>query len=210
MREVHSVSRDEGIRGRFVQRREEKASDRSAGAAKAARAENVRLIGVAVAVILAMVVAGYAATSYLSSIGLRPGQQAADFTVKDVDGRDFRLSDQRGKVVVMFFMRGTWCTTCLASVPPLREVQTAFAGRQVVMITLSTDTLETDAKVKQYSIDHATPWTYAIDRAGVHAKFAAAPLEAHYVIDRTGWIVYSAADKVSAGAVSKAVESALA
>ena len=36
------------------------------------------------------------------------GNIAPDFTLKDQDGKDFRLSSQRGHWVLLFFYRGYW------------------------------------------------------------------------------------------------------
>ena len=36
------------------------------------------------------------------------GQIAPDFNLKDQDGNDFRLSEQRGHRVLLFFYRGYW------------------------------------------------------------------------------------------------------
>ena len=36
------------------------------------------------------------------------GQMAPDFTLKDQDGKDFRLSGQRGHSVLLYFYRGYW------------------------------------------------------------------------------------------------------
>jgi len=36
------------------------------------------------------------------------GDIAPDFTLKDQDGKDFRLSSQRGHWVLLFFYRGYW------------------------------------------------------------------------------------------------------
>jgi cytochrome oxidase Cu insertion factor (SCO1/SenC/PrrC family) len=36
------------------------------------------------------------------------GQIAPDFTLKDQDGKDFRLSDQRRHWVLLYFYRGYW------------------------------------------------------------------------------------------------------
>jgi cytochrome oxidase Cu insertion factor (SCO1/SenC/PrrC family) len=36
------------------------------------------------------------------------GRVAPDFTLKDQDGKDFRLSDQRGHSVLLYFYRGYW------------------------------------------------------------------------------------------------------
>ncbi len=37
---------------------------------------------------------------------ITPGDQAPDFELKDVDGKSIRLSDFRGKPVVLAFLRG--------------------------------------------------------------------------------------------------------
>jgi cytochrome oxidase Cu insertion factor (SCO1/SenC/PrrC family) len=36
------------------------------------------------------------------------GQNAPDFTLKDQDDKDFKLSNQRGHWVLLFFYRGYW------------------------------------------------------------------------------------------------------
>lgn len=36
------------------------------------------------------------------------GKPAPGFTLKDQDGREFKLSDQRGQWVLLFFYRGYW------------------------------------------------------------------------------------------------------
>ncbi len=45
-----------------------------------------------------------------------------DFQVTDVDGRDLRLADYRGQVVVVDFW-GTWCGPCRASIPSFVRLQ---------------------------------------------------------------------------------------
>ena len=35
-------------------------------------------------------------------------QLASDFTLKNQDGKEFRLADQRGHWVLLFFYRGYW------------------------------------------------------------------------------------------------------
>lgn len=36
------------------------------------------------------------------------GKQAPDFTLKDHDGKEFKLSAQRGRWVLLYFYRGYW------------------------------------------------------------------------------------------------------
>ncbi len=67
---------------------------------------------------------------------VRTGQEAPDFEVTTTEGRRFRLSEQRGKVVLVNFF-ATWCPPCKAEMPYLqKEVFEKFKGDRFAMISL--------------------------------------------------------------------------
>jgi len=72
----------------------------------------------------------------IAPILLRSLEQAPQFTLKDVDGRTVRLSDYRGKVVLINFW-ATWCPPCRAEMPDLVRLQREHAkqGLQIIGIT---------------------------------------------------------------------------
>ena len=63
-------------------------------------------------------------------------QKAPSLALKDLQGRDLRLSNYRGKVVLLNFW-ATWCPPCLAEMPDLIRWQREYRkqGLQVIGIT---------------------------------------------------------------------------
>src|SRR6266481_139736 len=55
----------------------------------------------------------------------------ADLTLKDANGQRVRLSDLRGKVVVLNFW-ATWCVPCNEEMPMLVQAEKEYASRGVV------------------------------------------------------------------------------
>jgi|GEM_PF-791908 thiol-disulfide isomerase/thioredoxin len=65
------------------------------------------------------------------------GVKAYDFTFTDVNGKVHRLSDYKGKVVIVQFF-GTYCPPCRAEIPFLNSLYQKYKGKLVV-IGLSVD-----------------------------------------------------------------------
>ena len=64
---------------------------------------------------------------------------APDFTLRDRSGRPFRLSDHRGKVIVLNFWSIT-CRPCVEELPSFTELTRLMAERDdVEIVTVSTD-----------------------------------------------------------------------
>ncbi len=57
---------------------------------------------------------------------------ALDFTLRDLEGKRVKLSEFRGKVVVLNFW-ATWCTACLAEIPDLIALQRKLGDRVAVL-----------------------------------------------------------------------------
>lgn len=62
---------------------------------------------------------------------------APDFDLPTIDGRQVRLSDHRGKVVLLNFWT-TWCTACVSEIPALIALQERHAD-DVVILGVSLD-----------------------------------------------------------------------
>jgi thiol-disulfide isomerase/thioredoxin len=86
---------------------------------------------------------------------LQPGNAAPDIEGQDLDGARFKLSDHRGKVVLLVFW-GSWCGPCMAAVPHERELVERFKGRPFVLIGLNSD--EDKAKALRAVAREKIPW----------------------------------------------------
>src|SRR5215475_6897182 len=77
--------------------------------------------------------------------GEKPAPQLA---LKDVEGRALRLSDYKGKVVLLNFW-ATWCAPCRAEAPELVKWQREYKkrGLQVIGITYPPEEL---AEVREF------------------------------------------------------------
>ena len=74
-----------------------------------------------------------------------------DRELRSLDQGTFRLSDFRGKVVVVNIW-ATWCGPCRREVPDYEKVRKEFAGRPVEFIGLTTENPRTAGeKVKQFA-----------------------------------------------------------
>lgn len=63
---------------------------------------------------------------------------APDFTLPDSDGNQVRLSDYRGKVVLLDFW-ATWCPPCRAAIPHIVSLQRKYRSEGFVVFGLNMD-----------------------------------------------------------------------
>ena len=130
------------------------------------------------------------ATSILVSWNLH-GQdlvKAPAISLKDLEGRTVRLSDFKGKVVMVNFW-ATWCVPCTAEVPDLVKWQAEYkdAGLQIIGITYPPTSL---AKVRRFLKKYKVTYPILIGSKGTKRLFEPSDnLPITVIIDREGKIV---------------------
>ena len=77
-------------------------------------------------------------------VGTLVGKRAPDVSAEDLNGETFKLSDHRGKVVLLFFW-GDWCPYCRHSFPYLKELGLKMEGRDFVILGVNNDPAKSEA-----------------------------------------------------------------
>jgi peroxiredoxin len=74
-----------------------------------------------------------------------------DFTLKDMSGRDVKLADYKGKVILLDFW-ATWCGPCKYEIPGFVELQERYAKRGLQVLGVSVD--DTIDKLEPFAKQH--------------------------------------------------------
>lgn len=75
--------------------------------------------------------------------GLQKGETVPDFVLKDQDGKEFRLSDLRGKGVLMSFHPLAWTGVCAKQMRSLEDKISIFESLNTVPVGISVDSIPT-------------------------------------------------------------------
>jgi thioredoxin-dependent peroxiredoxin len=71
-----------------------------------------------------------------------PGSPAPDFTLMDENGRDWRLSERRGRVVLLLFYPGDETPVCTKQLCSVRDRWDDYSGTGAEVVGISTDSVE--------------------------------------------------------------------
>ena len=113
--------------------------------------------------------------------------KAPQFKLTDINGRTVRLSDYRGKVVLINFW-ATWCPPCRAEMPDLVQLQRDYAkqGLQIIGITYPP---ETKTRVRRFARSLKVNYPIILGTREIKARYSSEEtLPLTVVINRNGAI----------------------
>lgn len=122
---------------------------------------------------------------------VKVGDIAPDFTIVETGGKTYKLSDLRGKVVMLQFT-ASWCSVCRKEMPFI-ESEIWVPGREKGLVLVGIDRDETKSSVIRFGQDMGITYPLALDPgADIFALYARreAGVTRNVIIDRTGKIIF--------------------
>jgi peroxiredoxin len=114
-----------------------------------------------------------------------------DFVLKDLNGKEWKLSSQRGKVVLVNFW-ATWCPPCRKEMPDMEALQKDFGAKGLVVLAISD---ETEEKVAPFVKQQNFSYPILLDPGRkVGQLFAVNGIPKTFIYDRSGKLVATAID----------------
>jgi peroxiredoxin Q/BCP len=122
-------------------------------------------------------------------------EAAPDFTLKDGNGADWRLSDHRGRVVVLLFYPGDETPVCTRQMCSVRDRWEDYRATGAEVVGISSDSIESHKKFAEH---HELPLRLLSDSDRSVAKLYGAisllpgrVARSVFVIDANGILRYS-------------------
>lgn len=110
-----------------------------------------------------------------------------DFTLKGVDGRDYSLSDYRGKWVVVNYW-ATWCPPCLEEIPELVHFHEEHKDRDAVVLGVNMEELDKET-LAAFIDEHFITYPILLQEPGMQAVGPIPGLPTTYLVSPTGEVV---------------------
>lgn len=119
---------------------------------------------------------------------------APDFTLKNLEGKNVKLSDLKGKVVVIDFW-ATWCGPCVQSFPGMKKVTDKYkndANVVFLFIATSEDPKNREERLKRFIQKKKYDFNVLVDENDVAAeRFNVSGIPAKFVINPAGNICFN-------------------
>jgi peroxiredoxin len=94
---------------------------------------------------------------------------AADFSLQDIQGKTHRLTDYRGKWVLVNFW-ATWCPPCLKEIPELVSLHNAHHDKDLLVIGVAMDS-GSNSEVAGFAKAHGISYPVVMGDRNIASQF---------------------------------------
>lgn len=129
---------------------------------------------------------------------LRKGQIAPDFVLKDQEGKDLKLSDLRGRRVLLSFHPLAWTRVCAQQMQSLEENADVFESLNTVPLGISVDTVPSKRAWASYLgikkvrlLSDFWPHGYVAKLYHLFREKEGSSARANVILDESGKVVFS-------------------
>ncbi len=121
------------------------------------------------------------------------GQETAPgFTLFDVNGKEFSLSDYQGRVVLIdLFRLQPSCPPCIYAIPHLKGVYNKYSRSDVIMMSISISSLDTNDTLRSDFVEeYDIPWIVACGGTQMASKYSVSGVPTLVIVDAEGNLRY--------------------
>jgi thiol-disulfide isomerase/thioredoxin len=129
----------------------------------------------------------------LLGMGCENGKQSSqkatksgmDFTLLDLEGKEYTLSKQKAKVTIVDFW-ATWCGPCVASIPIFNELYEEYKNKGLLVLGVG---LDKEDALKKFLGQHKIDYPVLVGSRETAMKFAVRAIPSTFIINGQGEIV---------------------
>lgn len=119
--------------------------------------------------------------------GIAIGTMAPDFELKTTDGQTVKLSDYKGKPVMLNFF-ATWCPPCRAEMPALQAVYKEYEAQGFVILAVNLN--ESNLAIDAFRDKLGLTFPIVVDKTdSVSRTYGIVPLPTSYFVGKDGKVV---------------------
>ena len=132
--------------------------------------------------------------------------KAPDFTVLDYDGNEVKLSDYKGKPIVLNFW-ATWCFYCKEEMPDFNKAYEKYPDVEFLMINATDGYQETMETAKKYYEDEGFDFNIYFDtKMEAVNNYGLTGFPATFFIDEDGFLEASAGGMIDLETLEKGID----
>ncbi|NIW80680.1 MAG: redoxin domain-containing protein [Calditrichae bacterium] len=119
-------------------------------------------------------------------------ETAPDFVLPDLDGENYKLSENLGNGPVLINFWATWCIPCRSEMKKLKDIYEEYHPKGLEILSISVDDPKTVGKVRAFVNTHRYPFKILLDTNNeIFQLYQGSNPPLTVLIDKEGEIVYT-------------------